>query len=442
MPKTRALNTISINPRLISFKPRQVLLAKPNPEPSMNKASTRALKPEQKVLLLRSVAGYLKSNGFSKTLKKFLSESQIEKDDFSDCFLDLEHMCCKYFETCNNVSTVSSKKVQDLQKVGDSKRDKEAESAAGVEAVSKKKKKRSNEDGHSIVMQSEDSGKLTNSKEAEQEKSKQKDKKKKKVKLDSESLVNNVELLGTEGKQGTAAKDSESARDSLATETTTTNGNNASVEDENVKDKGKKKKKDGSVSNRSCDSDSGEIDEQKSGKTESKNDCNKTSEEDATDKERKGSKKRKRLASEENNFEPNDKMEVEESKLRKIEGSEELKRNDNPVNGNLEKNEERSAPNKTRKKQANGSVEPKTVKAFQRVKVDEVEFTDERLKDNSYWAKDGAEIGYGAKAQEVLGQVRGRDFRHEKTKKKRRSYRGGQIDLQSHSIKFNYTDEE
>ncbi|GJR46909.1 nucleolar and coiled-body phosphoprotein 1 isoform X2 [Tanacetum coccineum] len=51
------------------------------------------------------------------------------------------------------------------------------------------------------------------------------------------------------------------------------------------------------------------------------------------------------------------------------------------------------------------------------------------------------DVGYGAKAEEVLGQVRGRDFRHEKTKKKRGSYGGGQIDLQSHSIKFDYFDE-
>lgn len=33
-------------------------------------------------------------------------------------------------------------------------------------------------------------------------------------------------------------------------------------------------------------------------------------------------------------------------------------------------------------------------------------------------------------------QVRGKDFRHEKTKKKRGNYRGGTITLQSHSIKF------
>lgn len=31
--------------------------------------------------------------------------------------------------------------------------------------------------------------------------------------------------------------------------------------------------------------------------------------------------------------------------------------------------------------------QPKTVNAFQRVKIDEVEFADEKLQDNSYWAK-------------------------------------------------------
>jgi hypothetical protein len=35
-----------------------------------------------------------------------------------------------------------------------------------------------------------------------------------------------------------------------------------------------------------------------------------------------------------------------------------------------------------------------------------------------------------------------RDFRHDKTKKKRGTYRGGQIDLHSHSVKFNYSDDE
>jgi len=45
--------------------------------------------------------------------------------------------------------------------------------------------------------------------------------------------------------------------------------------------------------------------------------------------------------------------------------------------------------------------------------------------------------GWGAKANAVLSQVRGKDFRHEKTKKKRGSYRGGVIEMNAvNSIKF------
>ena len=46
------------------------------------------------------------------------------------------------------------------------------------------------------------------------------------------------------------------------------------------------------------------------------------------------------------------------------------------------------------------------------------------------------EDGYGAKASAILVQVRGKDFRHEKTKKKRGSYRGGQITMASNSFKY------
>ncbi|OIW18705.1 hypothetical protein TanjilG_13457 [Lupinus angustifolius] len=115
------------------------------------------------------------------------------------------------------------------------------------------------------------------------------------------------------------------------------------------------------------------------------------------------------------------------------------------TNGHLENVGDKSSVQKSQQK---GSVEVMVFvaniseKGFQRIQADQVEFADERLQDNSYWAKDGAESGYGAKAQEILGQVRGRDFRHEKTKKKRGTYRGGQIDLYSHSVKFNYSDEE
>ena len=44
--------------------------------------------------------------------------------------------------------------------------------------------------------------------------------------------------------------------------------------------------------------------------------------------------------------------------------------------------------------------------------------------------------GYGAKASEKLMTVRGKDFRHEKTKKKRGSYRGGSITMDSNSFKY------
>ncbi|KAH0859815.1 hypothetical protein HID58_088076 [Brassica napus] len=159
---------------------------------------------------------------------------------------------------------------------------------------------------------------------------------------------------------------------------------------------------------------------------------------DEDDKE-KSSKKRKRSEPEETK-EQTEEEDDEESKRRK---KDESVVDETPVkkqaadvqeNGNVEKSEKKSG------KGLSNSKEPK--KPFQRVNVEEIVFTDERLKDNSYWAKDGADSGYGAKAQEVLGQVRGRGFRHEKTKKKRGSYRGGEIDVRSHSVKFEYSDDE
>ncbi|KAG9294173.1 hypothetical protein G9A89_021532 [Geosiphon pyriformis] len=73
-----------------------------------------------------------------------------------------------------------------------------------------------------------------------------------------------------------------------------------------------------------------------------------------------------------------------------------------------------------------------------RIEPEKVEFYDERLKNNSFLAKDGAIGSYGHKAHLDLVVTRGRDFRAQKTKKKRGSYRGGKIDMKSHSIKFNF----
>jgi hypothetical protein len=59
-----------------------------------------------------------------------------------------------------------------------------------------------------------------------------------------------------------------------------------------------------------------------------------------------------------------------------------------------------------------------------------------RLADNTYAGTFGAS-GWGARASEVLVKVRGKDFRHEKTKKKRGTYRGGAIDAHTiNSIKL------
>lgn len=41
----------------------------------------------------------------------------------------------------------------------------------------------------------------------------------------------------------------------------------------------------------------------------------------------------------------------------------------------------------------------------------------------------------------AMSQVRGKDFRHEKTKKKRGSYKGGLIDNNVNSFKFESDDE-
>ncbi|XP_058071567.1 suppressor protein SRP40-like isoform X2 [Magnolia sinica] len=248
----------------------------------------------------------------------------------------------------------------------------------------------------------------------------------------------------------------------------------ALLDESNTKSKDKKKKK----KHRSLSMDCGITGD--SNETDSKEDNASVPDENAVAvvDEKKSSKKRKRLASEEGELQGGDETASKESKLSKTDGlKEKAKENgflvgdgdlnagkkrkagtseagvdvsadgQKEANGHADVNvgkeeRERDPTPKTMKKERNGSAQPKTVNAFQRVKVDEVEFVDERLQDNSYWAKDGADIGYGAKAQEVLGQVRGRDFRHEKTKKKRGSYRGGQIDFHSHSVKFNYSDDD
>jgi hypothetical protein len=53
----------------------------------------------------------------------------------------------------------------------------------------------------------------------------------------------------------------------------------------------------------------------------------------------------------------------------------------------------------------------------------------------------GLQGSWGEKAYHDLKKVKGKGFRHEKTKKKRGSYRGGEISLAVNSIKFDDYDE-
>lgn len=483
MPKTlRRRELEAVDPILLALKPRQVVL-------NMKKPST-----DHKPLLLQAVAHFLDRNGFSKTLKKFLSEAQLQKDVLKCSTLDLEDICYKYMEMRN--TGVINQNVQDTKADDTSKRDGECDSTVHLETRSKKNKKGSESDNYAVVNQSGATGKILDSKNSNEMITNDaalelnvRSKDKKKSKKISDSLGQGTEQVSTEISKEPAdhivheslaeepdMKRKERKKKKSKLESGSVPGaieekykELVSSEEIVVKSKSKKKQKDGLVSEsvfvgNSKDLETGDV----NGNNSEKNEFDASHEVVANEK--KGSKKRKRLASEGNDSQALDKNEVEESdrseqpaKVNVSQGSDRSagkasqgesaqvsskdfqkpssKNLDGQADGTTEKNEEKSAFHKN-KKQRNGSVEPKTITAFQRVKADDVVFTDERLKDNSYWAKDGAENGYGAKAQEILGQVRGRDFRHEKTKKKRGSYRGGQIDLESHSIKFNYSDDE
>ena len=119
--------------------------------------------------------------------------------------------------------------------------------------------------------------------------------------------------------------------------------------------------------------------------------------------------------------------------------------NDDDVNdvdgvGNEEAITDGGYANGDDKNTSSGGEGGTAAKAFQRVKADEW-LGKKGSWDNSYVGTFGAE-GWGFKAQQILGQVKGKDFRHEKTKKKRGSYRGGLIDPDARlSYKFESDDE-
>ncbi|KAL6049450.1 Nucleolar and coiled-body phosphoprotein 1 [Balamuthia mandrillaris] len=124
------------------------------------------------------------------------------------------------------------------------------------------------------------------------------------------------------------------------------------------------------------------------------------------------------------------------SKKRKREGDDDVSKAEKEPE-QQQQNGEEAPQNGSQNGQQNGkkkSITPN--RPFQRVRVEEVEIKDPRLLDNSFDANMSADE-WGKKAADVLGAVRGKGFRHEKTKKKRGSYRGGSINPNKvNSIKF------
>ncbi|XP_045811854.1 nucleolar and coiled-body phosphoprotein 1 isoform X1 [Trifolium pratense] len=406
---------------LFSFTPRQVLLTMKNTAAD-NGTLNSEQNQKQKLLLHQSIALYFERSGFSKSLKKFLSEAKIVKDNTEGSSVDLEEMCRKYLETSKDDAKST---------INDQKEEVAAVHSKHEEEKSKgKKKKKSNLVSESAVDNQLESptvvtenkvdlstvAKVDNGAETEK-RSKHKTKKNK----------SNIEGDATEQIAVTENK----VKDDLSIDAKVENG--AETE---KKSKRKIKKKDKSNSEGDSKEQIGEPDT-----TVSKKENSKATNEEAMP-EKKDSKKRKRTISKENDEQDTEVKEDEETKRRKVENLNESQGGDQSAktNGHYENGEEKSSVQKSQKKKNKESAEKAVKVPFQRVQVDNIDH--EKLLDNSYWAKGGAESGYGAKAEEVLGQVRGRDFRHEKTKKKRGTYRGGHIDLHSHSIKFNYSDEE
>ncbi|VFR00898.1 unnamed protein product [Cuscuta campestris] len=343
------------------------------------------LTAQQKPLLLHSVIQFLHRNGFSKTIKRLLKEAQIQDDCWKNSSCDLEEVFCKYLDTWNGAQTKSE---------GHKEQGNEGHLTLASEGKQESLEYLAAQSCDKIV--EEDAAK------------KDKKKKNKSSKLDIETCAND-----------SVKENPVIANDKRASQTVE-NG------DTHVKDSKKRKRK-GSEEKENKQLEEEHIEETKRRKMEEVKDAKNIKQKGKTDTFT-SSNGHGGLG----NNKQTDNVSLDDDKKQSSEVP-----NDNSVNELKNSSQEKST-----KKQRNGSSEPKSVNAFQRVKADEVEFVDDRLRDNSYWAKDGADSGYGAKAQEVLGQVKGRDFRHEKTKKKRGSYRGGQIDLHSHSIKFNYSDED
>lgn len=138
--------------------------------------------------------------------------------------------------------------------------------------------------------------------------------------------------------------------------------------------------------------------------------------------------------------------EIPEKKVKKKKKSKKDETNSPDISSgiNLEKKEETSVVELSNDDGgAIPSIPSKKLKkseSFRRVKAEEI-VVREDLKDNSFEAKFGAQGDWGEKANKDLKFTKGKSFRHEKTKKKRGSYRGGSINTSVNSIRFDDADD-
>ncbi|KAM3271826.1 hypothetical protein ACQJBY_042188 [Aegilops geniculata] len=463
---------------------------------SKSKGAAAKASPAPDARVLAAVAAFLESSGLPLTLAALQSEANLEGDAWRSSPVNLEDAVSKLLEssasapgadiTVSNEQEKTDDAVAEEKGAGKKKKNKkggaevhESESNASEpsppekpsekaddETKEKKRKKKKDsssagDDGEANAVVKTDDQKI----DGKKKKSKKQDNDE-----DVEARLEKVELA-VKAKFEAAGKlkdhDRKSGEDEPKTQNDEANENGLS--DGAPLDKGKKKKKSKSTSETSDKTDAGTAPAEAEVKSNGASENNNAVGEGKDVNEKKSKKKKKKSGSEENVQvedkevagkdsapKPDDQnktaMDIENGedgkasaddavvskkrKLEEVEGSKPPAKED--ITATEDDMKEPSTASKSNKRQK--LSEPKI--AFQRVKTEGIKFADERLQDNSYWAKGGADSGYGAKAQEILGQVRGRDFRHEKTKKKRGTYKGGFIDLQTHSIKFNNSDDE
>ncbi|XP_044950466.1 suppressor protein SRP40 [Hordeum vulgare subsp. vulgare] len=457
---------------------------------SKSKGAAAKASPAPDARVLAAVAAFLESSGLPLTLAALRSEASLEGDAWRSSPVSLADAVSKLLE-----SSASAPGADITASDGQVKADDAVAEEKG--AGKKKKNKKGGLEAHETESKAIEPSAPEKPSEKADDETKEKKRKKKK---DSSSAGDDAEanaVVKTDGKKKKSKKqendedvearlekvelavkakfeaagklkvdDKKSGEDERKSQSDEANKN--VLGDGAPLDKGKKKKKSKSTSETSDKVDAGtaptEVEVKSNGASE-----NGDAVEGKDVNEKKSKKKKRKSGSEENGLvedkqvagkdsapksddENKTAMDVEEGedgkasadaavvskkrKLEEVEGSKPPAKED--ITATEDDVKEPSTASKSNKRQK--LSEPKS--AFQRVKSEDIKFADERLQDNSYWAKGGADSGYGAKAQEILGQVRGRDFRHEKTKKKRGTYKGGFIDLQTHSIKFNNSDDE